>query len=117
MKKIKVLGINKRDYRTQVIFPKEQKFFRIFKKFLIKLGFEKSEQIQEFGIPFNEKEYEYAYKKEENIKKNIDISHNFRNKYYSIDVVFGKNKIFVIFNYKRDKQQFISECLEEFIKD
>jgi hypothetical protein len=38
MKKIKIQGITKAKHRSEFIFPKEQGFFEIIRKFLVELG-------------------------------------------------------------------------------
>jgi hypothetical protein len=115
MKKIKLIAISKSEHRCQFTFPKEQQFFEIFRKFVYKLGI-LDEQALNFGRIFDEKEDTYM-DREDNIKEITDQIIYFSDKEYSIDIIGGKGKIFLIIYSKTNKQQFISKCLEEFIKN
>lgn len=113
--KIKMLSISKSDYRNEFGFPKEQKFFEIIRKFLIKLGFKEDKYILGYGRPWNQSEEEPILDKEYNIKKYVNKIDNYRDKNYSIDIVYFYNEVVLIINSKQDKQQIISKAIEEFI--
>ncbi len=112
---IKVSKISKSEFRSEFNFLKEQQFFSICRKFLLNLGFEKDEWIESFGRPFNKEINEYILDKEENIGKYVDVSDHFSNKDYAINIIFGKDKIFLIINTKIDKQKEISNAFEGLI--
>jgi hypothetical protein len=117
--KIKILSISKSESRSEFSFPKEQKFFEIIRNFLIKLGFEKGDSmyngsILAIGRPIDEDDRPIV-DKEDNIKKYRGFSRNYSNKDYSVDVIYFKDKIVLIVNYKKDKQQIVSEALGNFV--
>ncbi len=115
MKKIKLIAVSKSEHRCQFTFPKEQQFFEIFRKFVYKLDILDEEALN-FGKISNEKEYEYT-DKEEDIKKFTDQIIYFVNKEYSVDIIAGKDKIFLIIHSRKNRQQLISRYLEEFVID
>lgn len=118
MEKIKLLGISKKEQRSSYTFPKEQKLFEIIRKVLVELGFENDDYgINGFGRPWDQESEKPDTDKEEDIKSkeyNEGII-NFRNKDYSVDIIFFKSKVVLIFNYKKDKQQEISKIFGGFI--
>ncbi len=112
--KIELFGISKYPHRSEFGFPKEQKFFEILREFLWKLGFEKEDiSISGHGRPWMEGEP--ISDKEDNIKKYINKIYNFSNKEYSIDIIYFDKEVYLIINSKKDKQNVISNALEEFI--
>lgn len=115
MKKLKLLAINKDENRCQFTFEKNQEFFEFMRRFLPKLDM-LDEEALEFGKIWNPQDHLYE-NKEKNIKKQIDMVNHFSNKEYFVEIIFGKDKIFLIIISKEDKQQFISKILEEFIED
>ncbi len=116
MVKIKLLSISKNEHRSEFSFQKEQKLFGIIRKFLLKLGFKK-EHVVDFGRPWDEKTQEPILNKEDKIKDYKDITRNFSNEKYSLDIIFFSKEVNLIFNYKKDLQQQISKALEQFIKE
>src|SRR3989344_5646551 len=112
--KIVMLSVNKSDYRNAFGFPKEQKFFGILREFLWKLGFEEEDiSISGHGRPW--KEGEPISDKENSIKKYINQIYNFRDREYSIDIIYFDKEVVLIINSKQDKQQVISKVIDEFI--
>lgn len=117
MKKIKILGISKTKCRSEFIFPKKQEFFEVIRRFLFELGFGEDEDfISSIGKSFDKKTGEFIMDKEQSIKASVDITHNYSNKDYSIDIIYFKKKIVLIVNYKIDKQQIVSRVLDKFVK-
>ena len=113
--KIQMLNVSKSDYRNEFGFPKEQKFFGILRKFLIKLGFKEDEYLLGYGRPWDQSDEKPILDKENNIKKYFNRIDNYRDKEYSIDIIYFDKEVTLIINSKKNKQQFISEALEEFI--
>ncbi len=72
-----------------------------------------------FARPIDKKRGELLYDKEDDIKDYTDRHYSFTNekKQYSIELIFGKNKIFLIIHSNTDKQQEISEIIYKFIED
>ena len=116
--KIKILSISKRSHRSELRFPKEQKLFDILRKFLINLGFDVDDEfsVEGIGRPYNNQEDgEIIMNKEEEIKKYKEMIANYTNKDYSVDIIYFSEKVFVIINYKKDKQKQISDALKDLI--
>ncbi len=112
---IKLLSISRYPYRSEFSFPKEQQFFGILRKFLIKLGFKKDDiSILGYGRPIDEGG-ETIQEVEDNIKKYVNKIHNFYNGIYSIDIIYFDKEVYLIINYKENKQKTISKALDEFI--
>ena len=113
--KIKILSISKRDYRSEFIFPKEQKVFKIIIEFLSRLGFtDDDEAFYHFGKRWD-KEHQFQTEDEDEIKNYNDRIDNFSNKDYAVDVIFFSKKVVLILNYKKDKQKEIARALEGLI--
>ena len=111
-KKIKILSINKRDYRSEFIFSKEQKVFKIIIEFLSRLGFtDDDEAFNHIGKRWDKEHQLY----EDEIKNYNDRIDNFSNKNYAVDVIFFSKKVVLILNYKKDKQKEIAKALEGLI--
>lgn len=119
MKKIKLLGLSKREYRSEYIFPREQIFFEIVRKVLPKLGFDENNSIIGFGRPWDGKDESPILNEEDGITNKFynERIFNFVNKDYSVDIIFFLKKVVLIFNYKKDKQQEISKAIGGFILD
>jgi len=112
--KMIMLNISKSDCRNAFGFPKEQKFFGILREFLWKLGFEEEDiSVSGHGRPW--KEGEPISDKENSIKKYVNKIDNFRNKNYSVDIIYFDKEVVLIINSKTNKQQVISKALDEFI--
>jgi len=111
---VKIFGADKSEYKNNYVFKKEQEFIQGFRQFLLDIGFKQFDIItSHFG---------YVMDKDGNpiISEDIDIQEYedeqffFQNEEYKIDLVFGKDKIFLIIYTKEDKQQEISEKLHKF---
>ncbi|MBI4116934.1 hypothetical protein HY449_04280 [Candidatus Pacearchaeota archaeon] len=113
--KIELLSVSKSDYRNEFGLPKEQKFFEIVRKFLWKLGFEEDKYLLGYGRPWEESTEEPILNKENNIKKYVNKIDNYRNKNYSVDIIYFDKEVVLIINSKTNKQQVISKVLDEFI--
>ena len=113
MNKIKILGVSKEDTHSYYLIEKKQSFFQGFRKFLLDLGFENNVLIYGFGRP-SDKEGEPNESKEDNIEDYVDKQFYFGNQEYKVDVIFGKNKVFMIINSKSDKQEEISQSIQKF---
>jgi len=118
MIKLKLLGIGKSENRCYYILPKKQKFFSFFRQFLLDLGIKKFE-ADSFARPLDKKFAEPIFDKEDNIKKYVDVHYSFVDgkKQYLVDLVFGKNSIFLIIFTKKDKQDEISKLINKFLKN
>ena len=118
MKKGKLLGIGKSELRTYYILPKKQDFFKICRQLLLDLGVKKFDS-NSFARPSDKKFGEPIFDKEENIKNYIDRYYSFTDEkeQYSIELVFGKDKVFLIIYSKTDKQQEISKIVNKFLED
>jgi len=115
MKPVKIHGSGKSENHSSFILSKEQQFFSEFRQFLIDLGFDKDEfDVYKFGRPLDD-QCEPIENKEDDIKNYTDKHFYFHNDQYDIDVVFGKDRIFVSINTKEDRQEEISEKLKKFV--
>lgn len=118
MRKIKLLAIGKDEHKNYFIFPKRQYFFKICRQLLIDLGVNKFES-NSFARPTDKKWGEPIFDKENKIKNYTDkhCSFNDKKKRYMIEIIFGKDKIFLIIYTKTDKQQEISDIIDKYVKD
>ncbi len=117
MEKIKILSISKRDYRSEFGFPKEQKLFEILRQFLINLGFDKNKEwgVMSLGRTYDSEKHEYNLNQEDSIDTYSNIINNYTSEDYSVDIIYFDKKVFVILNYKEDKQKEIGEALKDLI--
>jgi len=115
MKKIKLLGIGKSKLRNYFIFPKKQDFFKICRQLLLELGVEKF-NVDSFARPLDNYG-EPIIDQEKDINDYIDRHYSFNDvkKQYNIELIFGKDKIFLIIYTKTDKQKEISRIINELI--
>ncbi|MEA3414407.1 MAG: hypothetical protein U9Q99_02685, partial [Nanoarchaeota archaeon] len=104
----------KNSFRSKYSFRKQQKVFSFLRKFLVKLGLENADAI---GIYYNEENDNYTWDKEDKISEYNEKIENFSNKNYSVDIIYFSKTVELIINYKKDKQQIISNILEEFIEE
>ncbi|MBT4377157.1 hypothetical protein HOD29_07340 [archaeon] len=114
MEKIKIKSLSKTSFRSKYVFPKQQKFFKIFRKVLTNL---KIKEANVLGAYYDEKDEQHILEKEEKISTYHETIDHFENKQYSVEIIYFSDSIHVIFNSKRDKQQEISNILEKYIKD
>jgi|TARA_Y100000310_G_C19976503_1_gene487825 hypothetical protein len=113
---VKIFGLSKFEFHTFYELGKEQDFFSGFRKFLVNMEFGEENsnyEIYSFGRP-DDKDHEPDTSKEENIKDYVDKHYFYQNDKYMIDLVFGKEKIFLMIASKKDKQQEISEKVQKF---
>ncbi|GEM_PF-3003891 len=115
MEKIKIYGSGKSENHIYYILEKKQKFFEGFRQLLQDIGYDcEQHEVYAFGRPVDEWA-EPILSKEENIKKYIDKFYYFKgNQNFVIDIIFGKEKIYLIFNTNKDMQKEISRSIEKF---
>lgn len=114
MRKIKILGISKSTKRNIYTFEKKQEFLKGFMNFLLELGI-KDWEVNRFGYVPDSKCYdEPLIGKYKQVMKFIDERFVFTNDNYVIDLIFGKNKIFLIITTKKDEQNELSKKLLKF---
>jgi hypothetical protein len=116
MDKIKILGSKKSDNHNLFILDKKQEFFSGFRKFLVDMDFgseDSSFDIYSFGRPQDE-EHEPIIAREEKINEYIDQDFTFTHKGYTINVIFGKNKIFLIIFSKKNIQEKVAKAINKF---
>ena len=106
------------------IFPKTQKFFSVIRALLKELDFKTYKTYKwdtvgwkwnAFGRPVDKKWGEPIYNKEEDIKKYIDRRYVFEKDEYLIEIVFGKEKVFLMIHTDKDKQQKLAKFMNRFI--
>ncbi|MSS74050.1 hypothetical protein EXS72_00215 [Candidatus Pacearchaeota archaeon] len=113
---VKIFGLSKFEFHTFYELKKEQDFLSGFRKCLVDMGFGEEKyniEIYGFGRP-NDKDAEPDTSKEEDIKDYIDKHYFFQNNEFMIDLVFGKDKIFLMVASKKNKQQEISKKVQKF---
>ena len=97
---IKLLGIGQSDEYQYFIFKKEQRLLKILRKILLELGdYEESvdDLIYRGGCCAIQAAKEKGKKlKEKDIKKFTDKRFNSSQKGYSLDIIFGSKKVFLI---------------------
>lgn len=111
---INILGMSNWKHHYCITLEKKQEFFSGFRKLLVELGFEENSNpvIYSFGRP-QDKMGEPIMNKEDDIQKYVDEHDFFNNDSYFIDVIFGKDKIFLIVNSNEDKLQEFYAKLEK----
>ena len=107
MNKIKILGISKSSNHNVYTFRKNQEFIPAIMKFLLDLGC-KDDNVPRFFYVSDKKYGEPISGKYRKISEFEDQHYFFKLKDFGIDLVFAKNKVFLIINTKSDKQEFIS---------
>ena len=95
MRKLKLLGLGNEENRSYFIFEKTLDFFPSFSYVLEMLNIEKKGNF----ISYNSQEVI-----DEDITDNIE--HLF-NELYDIDIIYGKDKIFVIIRTESDRDDYI----------
>ena len=108
--------MRKSEHHNSFIFTKKQIMFSVIRELLKELGFESI--WDDFGRPYNFKKHDYEYDKEDDIKNNIYIDSEFvfSNKEYYMQIVFGKRKMFIMINTKKNRQQKIASFFKKFVK-
>ena len=115
---LKLFEITKSAERIVYVVEKKQEFFKSFRKFVRNLDVNLTHNIEfsEFGSKSND-EASSDYGVDVDIKEYVDRIFHFSNggkSIYSIDVVFGKDRIFIIIYTQEDKQNKISKLLNKF---
>jgi len=111
---VKIIGVNKSEYRNCYILEKIQDFLSGFRKFLLDIGFTESDfEAYSFGRP-DDKYGEPDTTKEEDISKYVDKDYFFVNENFRVELIFGKDRIFLIILTTEDKQKEISEKIKKF---
>ena len=113
MVKLKLLALEKSSKHNYYVFPKEQVFFTVARQLLKSLGF-KEYEYSAFGSLIDKKWGEPIPNKEENIKNYIDDRYSFKNKEYHVEIVFGKEKIFLMIHTEKDEQQKLARLIKKF---
>ena len=116
MTPIKIFGLRKTEKHSNYELEKKQEFFSGFRKLLMDFGFgdESSNiEIYGFGRPSGD-DGEPILTEEEDINKYIDRHFYFENENFRIDIIFGNEKIFLIINSDKDKQDKVSEKVQKF---
>ena len=113
---VKIFGLSKFEYHSDYILEKKQEFLSGFRKFLVDIGFgEESSnfEIYSFARPLD-KDGEPDASKEISISKLVDQHYFFQNNDYMIDLVIGKQKIFLMISTTKDRQEEISVKVQKF---
>lgn len=116
MDKLKLLGIGKSEKHNYYIFSKRQKFFEIIRELLKWLKFKKYDW-DAFGRPIDKKFKEPIFSKEDNIKTYTDEKYIFEKEEYYIEIIFGKDNVFLMIHTEKDRQQKLSKFLNQFIEE
>ena len=112
---IKIIGIAKSDTHSVYVLGKKQEFFKAFRNLLADFQTEEGtlldrelfgRQVDSHGEPDESKE--------EDIESVRDQHHFFQNAEDKIDVIFGNDRVFLIFNTSKDKQDEISRMVQKF---
>ncbi len=111
---IKILAISKSEKHNYFRLEKVQEFVSGFRKFLVDIGFDEHDVgVYSFGRPVDE-HGEPDENKEDDVKNYVDKRFGFDNDEYTIDVVFGKENIFVMIFTKINRQKEIVEGMSKF---
>lgn len=103
----KILGIKKSETQTIYTFSKDWNFFEKFEKILFDLGFKSYELPCSFpsNLGINEKR--------QDLTKICDVYDSISNKTYSLLVIYGKDKLFLIINAKDKNMKKINEMINK----
>jgi hypothetical protein len=115
MTKIKLLGSGKSEKHIHYTFPKKQAVFGIVRELLKELG-EPYYEWNAFGRPRDKKWWESIYSEEEDVEGYTDRSFAFEGKDCYIEIVFGKERVFLMVHTEKDMQKKITKILSKFIK-
>ena len=112
MGKIKLLGIGRSGKHSHYVIPKKQDFFRIAREIMKELKMIPLE-YESFGRPLD-KNGEPRFGKEDRVKEYTDRIYHFENKNHLMEIVFGKDRIFLQIHSKNPKK--ISEMMLKYFK-
>ncbi len=108
MKKIKLIGVSKSEDLNTYIFPKDPNFFSFIEKLLPELSFDSNDYYYEcFGENTNEKNFK------EFLEKTYDKIWAAKQGNYLLEIIIGKDRIFVLIYTKKDLQQEISKIISK----
>lgn len=116
MAKPKVIGVYKSEKHNCYIFAKRQEFFALARGLLKKVGFQHEYEWNTLGRPVDKKCGDIIFKEEENIEEYIDRREVFEREGYFIEIVFGKDKVFLMIHTEEDKQEELSSFLSKFFR-
>jgi hypothetical protein len=116
MVKIKVLGMGKSAKHNYYIFHKTQQLFSIIRDLLKELGFEKYEW-DAFGRPEDPEYHEPIFDQENNIGDYNDRRTSYEKNEYYIEIIFGRDKVFLMIHTQKDRQQKIVDILGKHFLD
>ena len=111
MKKIKLIGLSKSEDLNTYLFPKEESFFPFIKKLLGNLDFDPSEYGEESNLDLAYKNGKENFK--EFLEKTNDLRWEFKEGNYIIEVIIGKDRIFLLIYTKKDLQQEIYKIISK----
>ena len=113
MKPLKLIAIHKSPEHNCYVFPKQQNFFTFLIKFLDVLEFQECE-YDCFIKKWDKKKGEVS-KQEESIKKYIDVRQTFERPDFLIEIILGKEKVFLLIHTKKDMQQKFSNLVFKYM--
>lgn len=113
MAKLNLLGIRKSKKHNHYTFPKKQEFFTVVRELLKELEFG---DWNTFGRPLDKEFGETIYNEEEDIKKYMDRIYTFEKGEYCIEIIFGKDKVFLMIHMEKNRQQKLLRFLSKFIR-
>jgi len=110
MVKIKLKSIRKHSLRSSCSFEKNSVTIEAINNILGKLGV-----LKIGGRDLKDLVYEEGDRSLDDINKFVDEIYNFRNDDYSVDVILGKDTIFLVINSITDKQKEIYKAVFKFV--
>jgi len=116
---IEILGVSKSEFHSSYELKKEQDFFKGFRTFLGDIDFDPDDsEVWMFGkcdeTDPKEMEGHKIIEGDWDITEYVDSHTFFKTDDVTVDVVFGKESIFVIIASKEDKQTEISDNILKF---
>src|SRR3989344_5670757 len=110
MTNIKLLAVEKSDKHNSYTFPKVQEFFEVVRDLLKELEFEHYEW-NGFGRPRECQYDEPLSDEDEDIKKYTDEMFTYEKEDDYIEIIFGKDKVFLIIHTQKNQQRKISKII------
>ncbi len=107
-----LIAVKKFDSHIIYVLEKNQEFFSAYKKFLNNLGFMDIE-IDFLGSGINADGE--AAGREEDINEYIDRHYYFQRENDRVDVIFGKDRIFLVVSFRPDNREDINNLLEKWL--
>ena len=112
MRKAKLLGLRKDVHLSHFILKKNQAFFGFGRAMLKVLEFDKYEW-DELGRPYDIKIREPEFDKELDINEFTDTMKVLEREGIVVHIIYGKDKVFMIINTKKDKQELFKKVIKE----